>query len=118
MATDVTPEEPYVHPYVLGQRVEDLVKQMKQMQVDMEDNAMMAVAYTLTTGLLLDLLPHLMLEHRRMASLVDRDPHQCRATYLGCARPAEPYHEDHFDRSGDQWSRTARGVSITYGHNW
>lgn len=117
MAVDMTPEEPYVHPYTLGQRVEDLVKKMEQMQADMEDNAMMAVAYTLTTGLLLDLMPHLMREHRRMAAMVDRDPRACTATFLRCDRfgDGSDFHEDHYDHAArTRWKRTRNGHEFTY----
>lgn len=83
----VNPEpEPYVHPYVLGKRVEDLMELLRGQRAEMESSPLAAVSYTLTVGLLLDLLPHLMQEHRRMASMVTRDPAACSAAYLHCWR--------------------------------
>lgn len=121
MAVDMEAGEPYVHPYTLGRRVEDLMEQMKQMKADMETgSAMAAVAYTLTTSLLLDLMPHLMKEHRRMASMVDRDPRACTAVFLRCDRIGDhsDLHEEHFDRAAKtRWRRNSNGHEFTY-ENW
>lgn len=110
--------EPYVHPYALGRRVESLVELLRGQQAKLETDPMAAVAYTLTMGLLLDLMPELMKEHRRMASMVTRDPAACSAVYLGCWRTDDPLHEDHYDSYRRvEWSvSSVGGVTMVYRH--
>jgi hypothetical protein len=115
----VTPEpEPCVHPYTLGRRVENLVTLLQEQQAKMESSPLAAVSYTLTMGLLLDLMPELMLEHRRMAGIVNRDPAACYAVYLGCHKSADTPHLEHYDvGEGIEWTRGRNGLTMTYrGH--
>lgn len=115
MAADTTPEEPYVFPETLGKRIRDLSETLRRLKAEMESGSpMAAMSYALSSELLLDLLPDLLLEHRRMAAQVTRDPMACNQVFLRCDQLAGHLGE-HYDRyARTEWFRGSSGTSMTY----
>jgi hypothetical protein len=115
MATEL-PE--YSERVEMVDRVQDLVTTMNTCRAQMETSPVAnlveaSATYTLASQRLLELLPFLLKEHRRLTFQASRDINLCPEHYLSCLIQADTFHEEHWDPTGIRWRADARNRSIT-----